>query len=417
MESVKQLERAAKVPLSKSMSFILLWFTTVVSSLSLSMFMFIQSWYVVESLGMEASLGIVLVCLTTMRMVSMVFGGVVADRGRQTNIMSISDLSLAFLVISLAGLFAFLSEVPIWVLAVNATFFGACGGLFEPSRDALLPKVVKVDQLTRANSLLQGAIQIALFTGPLIAGILINVFSYSIVLVLIGLFLCLSGISVLFIKVSNENSNKQEKVNQQSFKVQLMDGFTYTWNSSLLRALFIITIIVNFFISGPLMMGLPIFVEGVLNGSSVDFSFVQGGFTFGMVLGSVLIGIINIQRRRGAYALYLIALQGVGMFIFSQVNSIMVAVGIIIFIGMLNPGVNIPLISLVQSYSSQAKVGRVMSLIRTGSLGLIPLSYAVTSIFLGMGIKIQTLMAWSSFPLILSVVLLYFLYPILRAAD
>ncbi|SEQ70759.1 Major Facilitator Superfamily protein [Virgibacillus subterraneus] len=416
MDSVKQLEREAMIPLSKSKSFILLWFTTVISSLSLSMFMFIQSWYVVESLGMEASLGIILVCLTTMRMVSMVIGGVVADKSRQTKIMCFSDISLALLVISLAGLFTLFSEVPIWVLAVNATFFGACGGLFEPSRDALLPKVVKIDQLTRANSLLQGAIQIALFTGPLLAGILINFFGYSIVLILIGLCLCLSGIGVLFIKVSNDNLNKQEKVNQP-FQVQLMEGFSYTWNSPLLRALFIITIIVNFFISGPLMMGLPIFVEGVLNGSSVDFSFVQGGFTFGMILGSILIGLINIQRKRGAYALYLIALQGSGMLIFSQVNSIFAAVGIIILIGMLNPGVNIPLISLVQSHSDQAKVGRVMSLIRTGSLGLIPLSYAVTSVFLGFGVQIQILMAWSSLPLILSVVILYFVYPILRSAD
>lgn len=417
MESVKKLERELNVSLLKSKSFILLWVTTVVSSLSLSMFMFIQSWYVVESLGKEASLGIVLVCLTTMRMVSMVIGGVVADRSRQTKIMSFSDLSLAFLVITLAGIFALLPEVPIWVLAINATFFGACGGLFEPSRDALIPKVVKDNQLTRANSLLQGAIQIALFTGPLIAGLLINITSYSIVLILIGLFLTLSGIGVLFIKWSNKYQYKQDQFNPQPFKVELKEGFTYTWNSSLLRALFIITVIVNFFISGPLMMGLPIFVEGVLNGSSVDFSFVQGGFTFGMVLGSALIGLINIQRKRGAYALYLIALQGVGMFIFSQANTLLIAVSIIIFIGMLNPGVNIPLISLVQSFASQEKVGRVMSLIRTGSLGLIPLSYAVTSIFLGMGIKIQTLMAWSSLPLILSVVLLYFLNPILRTAD
>ncbi|SDJ13218.1 MFS transporter [Salimicrobium halophilum] len=414
---IKQSERGETLPLSKSKSFMLLWFTTVVSSLSLSMFMFIQSWYVVENLGMEASLGIVLVCLTTMRMVSMVIGGVVADRSRQTKIMSYSDLSLAILVIILAVLFVLLKEVPIWVLAINATFFGACGGLFEPSRDALVPKVVENHQLTRANSLLQGAIQIALFSGPLLAGILISIFSYSAVLSLIGLFLILSGIGVLFIKTRDIDRNNQNHTNRQSFKIQLTEGLTYTWNSSLLRALLIITIIVNFFISGPLLMGLPIFVEGVLNGNSVDFSFVQGGFTFGMVLGSVLIGVMNIQRKRGAYALYLIALQGVGMFVFSQVTSVVVAVSIIIFIGMLNPGVNIPLISLVQSYASEEKVGRVMSLIRTGSLGLIPLSYAVTSIFLGMGVNIQTLMVWSSFPLIFSVILLYFTFPILRRAD
>ena len=416
MNNIKRLESEAVLPLTKSRSFILLLLTTVVSSLSLSMFMFIQSWYVVESLGKEASLGIVLVCLTTMRMISMVIGGVVADRGRQTRIMGVSDLSLAFLTLLLSVLFYFLSEVPIWMLAVNAALFGACGGIFEPSRDALLPKVVKVDQLTRANSLLQGAIQTALFSGPFLAGILIHVTSYSLVLILIGLCLCISGYSVFLIKVREDNLNNEGK-GRDTFKVQLAEGFSYTWKSPLLRALFIITIIVNFFLSGPLMMGLPIFVEGVLHGSSIDFSYVQGGFTLGMILGSVLIGLMNIQRKRGSYALYFIALQGVGMLVFSQIHSIFTAVMIIVFIGMLNPGVNIPLISLVQSSANQAKVGRVMSLIRTGSLGLIPLSYAVTSMFLGMGVKIQHLMAWSSLPLLLSVGVLYFLYPILKTAD
>ncbi|MFC7321642.1 MFS transporter [Halobacillus campisalis] len=414
MDTLNQAETLTPVPLSKSKSFVLLLFTTVVSSLSLSMFMFIQSWYVVEGLGMKAALGLVLVCLTSMRMVSMVIGGVVADRSSQIKIMSFSDLSLSFLIILLAGFFMYMSEVPIWVLAVNAAFFGGCGGLFEPARDALLPKVVQVEQLTRANSVLQGSIQIALFTGPLLTGVLINFFSYSFVLFMIGLLLCFSGVSVLFIK---KRSEAQEKKAEESFKFQLREGFTYTWQSPLLRALFIITIIVNLFLSGPLLMGLPIFVESVLNGSSVDFSIVQGGFTFGMILGSVVIGMMNIQRKRGAYALYLIALQGLGMLLFSQAASIVIAVGIIVLIGMLNPAVNIPLISMVQSFAEPSKVGRVMSLIRTGSLGLIPLSYAVTSFFLGVGVPIQNIMAWSSIPLILSVMVLYFAYPILRSAD
>ncbi|GGF18093.1 MFS transporter [Halobacillus andaensis] len=414
MERAKQVEEAGVIPLSKSKSFILLWLTTVSSSLSLSMFMFIQSWYVVEDLGREAALGIVLVCLTGMRMISMIVGGVVADRSRQTTVMAFSDLSLACVMILLAGAFMYFSEVPIGILAVNAALFGICGGFFEPARDALLPKVVKVEQLTRANSSLQAAIQIALFTGPLLTGVLVNFLSYSFVLMLIGMFLSFSGVGVLFIKQINEKPKQRGEI---LFKKQLTEGFIYTWQSSLLRALLIITIIVNFFISGPLMMGLPIFVEGVLSGSSIDFSFVQGGFTFGMIFGSIVIGLMNIQRKRGSYALYFIALQGVVILVFSQVTSIAAAISIIIFIGMLNPAVNIPLISMIQSHADPQKVGRVMSLIRTGSLGLIPLSYAVTSVFLGMGVQIQTLMAWSSLPLILSVVVLYFSYPILKAAT
>ncbi|GAA0413630.1 hypothetical protein GCM10008934_00560 [Virgibacillus salarius] len=58
-----------------------------------------------------------------------------------------------------------------------------------------------------------------------------------------------------------------------------------------------------------------------------------------------------------------------------------------------------------------------MGLIRTGSLGLIPLSYAITSFLLGIGIKINIIMAWSSLPLLVSVVILFVRFPIIRKAD
>ncbi|TFJ90690.1 MFS transporter [Lentibacillus salicampi] len=417
MEQVKANEEMKHTPLFRSMSFVTLWVATVVSSLSLSMFMFIQTWYVVDELKMEASLGIVMICLTVSRMFSMIIGGVLADKSKQTKIMFLSDSSRAILLLGLAIAFLFIMEVPIWVLAINAAFFGVFGGLFEPARDSLLPKIVQSEQLTRANSLIQGAIQVALFSGPLLAGLLISIISYHVLLIFISLLLGIAGLSVLFIRINQGSSQEKKQNDRISFIQQLKEGFVYTWEKPLLRALFTITVITNLFISGPLMMGLPIFVESVLKGDSLDFSFVQGGFTFGMIAGSIIIGIINLNRNRGAYALYLIALQGLGMLLFSQVKIIEIAIPVIILIGMLNPAINIPLISLVQTYTDKNKVGRVMSLIRTGSLGLIPLSYAITSFLLGIGIKINVIMAWSSLPLLISVTILFIGFPIMRKAE
>lgn len=319
-------------------------------------------------------------------------------------------------MLGLAIAFMFIMEVPIWILAINAAFFGMFGGLFEPARDSLLPKIIQTEQLTRANSLIQGAIQVALFSGPLLAGLLISIINYHILLIFISLLLGIAGLGVLFIRVTHGTSMVKEQ-KDISFIKQLKEGFVYTWEKPLLRALFTITVITNLFISGPLMMGLPVFVEGVLKGNSLDYSFVQGGFTFGMIAGSIIISIININRNRGAYALYLIALQGLGMLLFSQVQIIEIAIPVIILIGMLNPAINIPLISMVQTYTDRNKIGRVMSLIRTGSLGLIPLSYAITSFLLGIGIKINIIMAWSSLPLLVSVVILFVRFPIIRKAD
>ncbi|MCM3757076.1 MFS transporter [Sporosarcina aquimarina] len=416
MSDAKVIDKEEKVNLLRSRSFVVLLIATVVSSLSLSMFMFIQSWYVVAELNREASLGIIMICLTIPRMFSMIIGGVLADRNRQNRIMFFSDSSTAVLLLGLALLFMYFNEVPIWILAINAAFVGIFGGIFEPARDSILPKIVKTEQLTRANSMTQGAIQIALFSGPLLAGLLVSVISYHLLLLIISLLLCLSGIGVLFISTPNT----QEKINEQpetTFINNLKEGFVYTWQEPLMRGIFIISVVSNLFISGPLMMGLPIFVRGVLDGDSLAFSLVQGGFTFGMIAGSVIIGIVNMKRKRGAYTLYLIALQGLGMLIFSQIQTVSIAVIVIIMIGILTPAINIPLVSMVQTYTDENKVGRVMSLIRTGSIGLVPLSYAITSSLLGLGITINVIMTWSSLPLIACAALLFILIPILRKTD
>ncbi len=87
MEQTKAIREKRNISLFRSVSFVVLWIATVISSLSLSMFMFIQTWYVVDGQKMEASLGIVMICLTVSRMLSMIIGGVLAGKSNQTRIM------------------------------------------------------------------------------------------------------------------------------------------------------------------------------------------------------------------------------------------------------------------------------------------------------------------------------------------
>ncbi len=417
LQPVKELEFSGR-SLFKTKSFVKLWVASLFSSLSMSIFMFVQSWYVVQGLGLEAALGIVLISLSVPRIIFMMVGGVLSDRKDQARIMFWSDLSRASLACVLAILFVFAHPLPIWVLVINAIVFGILGGLFEPARDSILPTVVEPQMLTRANSVLQGTMQTALFAGPLLAGVILGIAGYGALFLLIGGLLVLGSLCVVSVNTDKAKKEITEQFNKRpGFWVQLKEGFAYLWSSKLLRALFIIAIVVNFFLSGPLFMGLPIFVEGVLDGDALDYSYVQGGLTFGMILGSVIMGIINLRRKRGFYALFLMAAQGIIMILFSQVNMVWLAVGVIIFVGLLNPAINIPLISMIQEYTDPDKIGRVMSLIRMASFGLMPLSYAVVSFLLGLGISIQAILFWSAFPLMVSVVVLYACFPVLRKKN
>ncbi|MFD2923348.1 MFS transporter [Halobacillus naozhouensis] len=416
-QTAEELKKSGRA-FFKTKSFFMLWIASLCSSLSMSIFMFVQSWYVVQGLGLEAALGIVLISLSVPRIIFMLAGGVLSDRKDQARIMFWSDLSRAFLACLLAILFVFAHPLPIWVLIINAIGFGILGGIFEPARDSIIPTVVEPDMLTRANSVLQGTMQIALFAGPLFAGVILGIAGYGILFLLIGGLLVIGSLCVVLVNSDKGRTEVTEQLDDWlGFWVQLKEGIMYLWCSKLLRALFIIAIVVNFFMSGPLFIGLPIFVEGVLEGSALDYSYVQGGLTFGMILGSIIMGIINIRRKRGSYALILMAAQGIIIILFSQSNTIWLAVGIIIFIGLLNPAINIPLISMIQEYTDPGKMGRVMSLIRMASFGLMPLSYAMVSFLLGQGVSIRAILFWSALPLIISVIVLFACFPVLRKAN
>jgi MFS transporter, DHA3 family, macrolide efflux protein len=412
---VQTNELEKETGLFQERSFVLLWVATIFSSLSMSMFMFVQSWYIVEELGLSAALGIVLISLSIPRIIFMMIGGVLSDIRDQSKMMYFSDILRGILALGMTVLFVFSHPLPIWVLAVNAMLFGILGGIFEPARDSILPMIVKHEQLTRANSVMQGTMQIALFSGPLLAGIVLSLTGYESLFIIISLLLIIGGFCVRPVKVNKPESTSTSS--SKGFGAQLKEGFVYIWKSRLLKSLFIIAIVVNFFLTGPMFMGLPIFVESVLQGKASDFSYVQGGLTFGMIAGSIIMGVLNLRRRRGSYALYLMAAQGLVMFAFSQTTTVWMAFAVIIFIGILNPAVNIPLIAMIQEHTDKEKIGRVMGLIRMASLGLMPLSYAATSGVLGLGVSISTIMFWSAFPLIISVVLLFICFPLLRTVD
>ncbi|WP_255822116.1 MFS transporter [Halobacillus shinanisalinarum] len=188
--------------------FVMLWVASLFSSLSMSMFMFVQSWYVVQGLGLEVALGLVLISLSVPRIIFMMVGGVLSDRKDQSRIMFLSDLSSAFLALVLVLLFVFAQPVPLWVLVVNAILFGTLGGIFEPARDSILPVVVHPELLTRANSIIQGTMQVALFSGPLLAGIVLGISGYGILFLLIGVCLLEPFVFNLYERINQRRQNQ-----------------------------------------------------------------------------------------------------------------------------------------------------------------------------------------------------------------
>jgi len=100
------------------------------------------------------------------------YGGALADHVDRRKLLIGTGLAQAVFT-ALLALNAFRDDPDVWVIFVVAVFLASCSALQRPSREALLPRTVKHDQLTAANALGSLGIQVGLLAGPAVGGVLV----------------------------------------------------------------------------------------------------------------------------------------------------------------------------------------------------------------------------------------------------
>ncbi|SMO94615.1 MFS transporter [Melghirimyces algeriensis] len=377
-------------PLMRNRKFLYLWLASMVSSMTVSMYLLAEEWYVVQALDLRASLGIVMMVTSIPRVLFMALGGVVADRMSRSRIMFVSEFSRGLLIAAMIGLLVIGNLDIVW-LTLFALFFGVLDAFFWPASQSLLPSIVSKDQLMRANSVMQTTQQVSFLLGPVISGFVIANLSYEGVFGLCAILLLTGSLFVIKVKDQPEQSDEQG----ESIWIEMMGGFHYVKQTSYLMILLFAAAIVNFLFSGPIMLGIPLMVKEMLHQGAVELSFLQSSFAGGALLGSVMIGVINFRRKRGLLVVGALCTFGIWLGLLSQVSQLWQGILLLLVSGICSSMTNLPLISLVQENSDPAKIGRVMSLISMTSMGLLPLSFGFYSLILSLHIPLTIIWLYS----------------------
>ncbi|MCF6408345.1 MFS transporter [Pseudalkalibacillus salsuginis] len=396
----------------KNRNFLWLWIAELCSSFGLSIFMFSQSWYVVEVMNLQASLGLVFIASSIPRVVFMILGGAVADRFNKNVIMFLSDILRAIVALALV-VWLLLGDVSIWSFVMFALVFGVLDAFFWPANSGLLPSLIDKQQLTRANSVIQMTSQSSFIIGPMLAGAIIALGSYVLAFSITAVLLVIASIAVFLIRIKKKEGTS-EKQSPSNLLSSIKEGIDYVKQSAFLCSLLLFAIFINLFMVGPLQMGLPLFVKNVIGGNSLDFSYLEGSFAGGMLVGSILIGILNIQRKRGLVVIYAVLGSGLFFALFSFTDVLWQSLVLIALLGSTFSVINIPIIAAIQSVVKQEMIGRVMSLLSMASLGLVPVSFAITSGVLSFGVDITSVMLTGATLIIIFAIVVFMKVPGLR---
>ena len=161
------------------------------------------------------------------------FAGVVVDRVRRRPVMIAADVGRALLLTAVPVLF-FLHRLSIANLVVVAASAGVLTVLFEVAYQSYLPSLVSPGELLEGNRLLSISGATAEILGPSITGILVQLITAPIAVLLDALSFLISALSIWSIRSSERAPQPAPRV---PFRTEMLEGTRVIFAHGVLRAL------------------------------------------------------------------------------------------------------------------------------------------------------------------------------------
>jgi MFS family permease len=308
-------------------------------------------------------------------------GGVLVDRWdrRMTIVMVEVVRAAAFLAVGVV--FAFDSSL-ISVEFIYGLIFleSTLQNLFNPARLALMPNLVKPDDLRAANSLMEVSRQVGFLIAPG-AGILISqVFGASTIIIADGVTFLISGVTVFMIQWRPPPRAVREPEDLQRGMTQVMaemrDGLSVIGRTKLLQVTLLLGISLNLVVA-PLQALLPIFVREVKGVEQGYFGALVAGFVPGLILGSLIAPALSRRTGLGRLAIGSVTTLGIVICLASFLPTLVLPVVAMFLAGTAIGALNVSQINMLQTSTNEDNRGRVGAAYYTGTLGVRSLGYLV----------------------------------------
>jgi MFS family permease len=376
-ESLDRQGGVARVGLLRPLSdkeFRKLWIAMCVSLVGDGAFLVAIAWQVYELSNAPTAMSVVGIAMTVPTILFLLLGGVASDRFDRRRVMVAADLLRAVAGLALAVL-VLSGAVDVWHIALIAALYGTGAAFFAPAFDALVPDIVPPDRLAQANALDQLVRPLMLrMAGPAIGGVLVASAGAGVAFALDGASFLVSAATLLIVRVAVTPT----ATGATSVRRELVEGWRFVRGRTWLWATFASAAVAYLCFMGPVEVLLPYLVKNDLHGSARDLGMVFAAGGIGSVACAIAMGQRDMPRRSITFiyvcwTLATVAVAGYG--VSSAVWQLMLAA---VAFNALETAGTIVWATLKQRNVPRSMLGRVSSLDWLISIGLLPVSFALT---------------------------------------
>jgi hypothetical protein len=349
-----------------------------VSLLGDGLFLVALAWQVYALSNAPTALASVGIAMTIPTIVCLLIGGAVSDRYDRRLVMLGADTVRALALVTLAFL-SVTGELHLWQLMAVAVLYGAATAFFDPASDALVPQLLPADALAQANSLDQLIRPLALrLAGPAVGGVLVGALGVGWAFGLDAASFVVSAGTLLAMSPVRRPADPADAAAAGSVRREVAAGLRYVRSHAWLWATLVSAAVAYLLFMGPTEVLVPFIVKNRLSDGAGALGLVFAAGGLGSLLCAIVIGQRGLPRRSLtfmfiAWTLATLAIAGYG--IAGQLWGLMLAS---VAFNTLETAGTIAWATAKQRLVPAHLLGRVSSLDWLISIGLLPVSFAIT---------------------------------------
>jgi len=236
--------------------------------------------------------------------------GALGDRVNRKRMMILADFGNAAVIgsIPLLAALGFMADRVFFVAWMYIVGFlsSTLGIFFRSGQFAAIPSLVKQDALVTANGRIQASFQAAQVAGPLLAGVLLLVMPLPMLMLVDALSFLVSALTLSLMTTS---FNQGEKRIKTSIRQDVLEGLRYVWHHPVLRAISLLTPLVNL-VGSTLLTQIALFATVRYHATPSQVGLFYSAASLGMVLLALVAG--PLRKRWPFSTVALVALFAYG---------------------------------------------------------------------------------------------------------
>jgi len=361
----------AKMPgwqLLKGRDFSLLFWGQMTSQIGDSLNRVALLWFVYQLTGSTMKMVMIGLLQTIPPLILSPLIGVYLDRANKKTVMVWVDIARTALVLLVPLLYTF-GELTLERLYAAVFLLAVVSTIFGPALSSAVPQLVRRDQLTAANALLQTTTNTGLLIGPLFSGIGIALIGSQNVLYVDAATFFVSALCLMGVRLRPIEASAAGEIARGTWTQELIAGVRFVCLEQTVLVLMVTAALYSLAASAFAFM-LPVFAEQNLSVGALELGALWSALGAGMLATSTWLASLAQGDLQGRFTLISrsMVVGGLAMCGLSLLTAPLIAAALILIIGG-STAMFMPIVwGVLQEVTPAPLLGRVFTTFSTGSM-------------------------------------------------